>query len=98
MESVLIEKLVPLGTGGIFLLVLFLSRKEILQVLLAPRGDKTTDRRLAQMNGLFERNINQVDEVKGVIGEIKGILSRSESLLSQIKDEAIRDEAIRGRR
>ena len=70
MESVLIEKLVPLGTSGIFLLVLFFSRKEILQVLLAPRGDKTTDRLLAQMNGLFERNINQADEVKGAIGEI----------------------------
>ena len=90
MESVLIEKLVPLGTSGVFLLVLFFSRKEILQVLLAPRGDKTTDQLLAKMNGLFERNINQVDEVKGAIGEIKGILSRSESLLSQIKDEAIR--------
>lgn len=90
MESVLIEKLVPLGTGGIFLLVLFFSRKEILQVLLAPRGDKTTDRLLAQMNGLFERNINQVDEVKGEIGDIRGILSRTENLISQIKDEMIR--------
>lgn len=90
MESVLIEKLVPLGTGGIFLLVLFFSRKEILQVLLAPRGDKTTDRLLAQMNGLFERNINQVDEVKGEIGDIRGILSRTENMISQIKDEMIR--------
>ncbi len=90
MESVLIEKLVPLGTGGIFLLVLFFSRKEILQVLLAPRGDKTTDRLLAQMNGLFERNIKQVDDVRGEIGEMRGILSRTENLISQIKDEMIR--------
>lgn len=90
MESVLIEKLVPLGTGGIFLLVLFLSRKEILQVLLAPRADKSTDKLLIQMNGLFERNIDQVDELKGAIGRIEGTLNRSELLLGSIKDEAIR--------
>lgn len=90
MESVLIEKLVPLGTSGIFLLVLFFSRKEILQALLAPRGDKTTDRLLTQISGLFERNINQVDDVRGEIGEMRGILSRTENLISQIKDEMIR--------
>ena len=90
MESVLIDNLVPLGTSGGFLLVLYFARKEILSALLAPRADKSTDKLLIQMNGLFERNIDQVDELKGAIGRIEGTLNRSELLLGSIKDEAIR--------
>lgn len=90
MEAVLIEKLIPFGTGGIFLLILFLSRKEILQVLLAPRSDKMSDRLLSEMNGLFARNIGQVDEMKATLGRIEGTLIRSENILERIKEEALR--------
>jgi coenzyme F420-reducing hydrogenase alpha subunit len=83
MESEIINQLAPLGTTGLFLIVIYLTRKEILQVLFAPKADKMSDRLLSEMNGLFARNIAQVDELKST-------LLRIETLLGAIKDELIR--------
>lgn len=74
MEPALIERLVSLGPWGIGLCLLFLARKEIIEALTAPRGDKAVESLLGEMNRQFATNMEMFHVTNGHLSGMHEIM------------------------
>lgn len=88
MDAALMDKLVALGPWGIGLCLLFLARKEIIDALTAPRGDRAVETLLGEMNRQFSVNMEMFHVTNGHLAAIheimRGTLSATQEVLLEL--------------
>lgn len=82
------DRLIALGPWGIGLCLLFLARKEIIDALTAPRGDRAVETLLGEMNRQFSVNMEMFHVTNGHLAAIhelmRGVLSTLQEILLEL--------------
>lgn len=88
MDAALMDRLIALGPWGIGLCLLFLARKEIIDALTAPRGDRAVETLLGEMNRQFSVNMEMFHVTNGHLAAIhelmRGVLSTLQEILLEL--------------
>ena len=84
------DKLVALGPWGIGLCLLFLARREIIDALTAPRGDRAIETLLSEMNRQFAANMELFHVTNGHLATIREILGQALLIQRDVHTELVR--------
>lgn len=89
MEPALIEKLFAIGPWGVGLCLLFLARKEIIEAITAPRGDRAVESLLGEMNRQFSVNMEMFHVTNGHLAGMHDIMRHTlETMQSMLLETA----------
>ena len=92
MESELIDKLANLGPWGLAAAIVFLLRKEVASVLVAPKDDRAVETLLGEMNRQFAANMEMFHVTNGHLSAIHEILSQLLQVTRRLLEESLRQK------
>ena len=92
MESELIDKLAGFGPWGLAAAIVFLLRKEVASVLVAPKDDRAVETLLGEMNRQFAANMEMFHVTNGHLSAIHGILSQTLQVTRRVLEESLRQK------
>lgn len=92
MESELIDKLAGFGPWGLAAAIVFLLRKEVASVLVAPKDDRAVETLLGEMNRQFAANMEMFHVTNGHLSAIHEILSQLLQVTQRLLEESLRQK------
>ena len=88
----MIDKLAGFGPWGLAAAIVFLLRKEVASVLVAPKDDRAVETLLGEMNRQFAANMEMFHVTNGHLSAIHEILSQLLQVTRRLLEESLRQK------